>query len=50
MYPPQSDLTFHQDDGSIRAETRRHTMIFFPDGSIRITSLSAPPFEFFKNG
>ena len=36
MYPPQSDHIFPQSDGSIRAETRRHTMFFAADGSIRI--------------
>ncbi len=50
MYAPQSDLVFRLDDGSIRAETRRHTMRFFSDGSIRITGLTPPGFEFFKKG
>ena len=49
MYAPQSDLIFRLDDGSIRAETRRHIMIFFPDGSIRITGQPPAEFEFFKN-
>ena len=50
MYAPQSDFIFEQSDGNIRAETRRHVMRFFPDGSIRITLVSSPKFEFFKSG
>ena len=49
MYAPQSDYIFPLDDGSIRAETRRHIMMFFPDGSIRINETSSEKFEFFKN-
>ena len=43
MYPPQSDLIFRLADGTIRAETRRHTMFFDPDGSIRV--VPGPPGE-----
>ena len=50
MYAPQRDLIFPQNDGSIRAETRRHVMMFFPDGSIRISTESSASFEFFKSG
>lgn len=50
MYPPQNDLIFHERDGSIRAETRRHTMSFLPDGSIRITAVATGGIEFFKIG
>ena len=50
MYAPQSDLIFPQDDGSIRAETRRHIMMFSPDGSIRIIATPPAKFEFFKKG
>ncbi|MEO6786893.1 MAG: hypothetical protein ABI318_12240 [Chthoniobacteraceae bacterium] len=50
MYAPQGDFIFEQGDGSIRAETRRHVMRFFTDGSIRITLVSSAKFEFFKSG
>ncbi len=48
MYAPQSDLIFELENGIIRAETRRHVMIFFPDGSIRINGLPPAKFEYFK--
>jgi hypothetical protein len=50
MYAPQADLIFQRPEGTIRAETRRHTMFFDPDGSIRIVSGSPSEVAFSKSG
>jgi hypothetical protein len=50
MYAPQSDFIFPLDDSGIRAETRRHIMMFSADGSIRITATPPAKFEFSKKG
>jgi hypothetical protein len=49
MYPPRTDSIFAEDDG-IRAETRRHTMYFSSDGSIRIVLSRTGEVEFTKRG
>ncbi len=48
MYRPQPDRIFRSDDGHIRAETRRHTLHFSPDGSIRIIRTGSGMVEFSK--
>ena len=48
MYRPQPDRIFRSDDGYIRAETRRHTLHFSPDGAIRIIRTGSGIVEFSK--
>jgi len=39
MYPPQSDMTAHLPDGSIRARSARNWVYAYVDGTILITDL-----------
>ncbi len=50
MYAPQPDHIFVSAEGTIRAETRRHTMLLTPDGAIRITRTGSIELEFSKPG
>lgn len=50
MYPPLADYIFSEPGGSLRAETRRHTMRFAADGSIRIALRENPSIAFSKPG
>ena len=48
MYAPHPDHVFASVDGNIRAETRRHTMLFSADGAIRILRTESNALEFSK--
>ena len=48
MYRPQTDRIFRSKDGHIRAETRRHTLHFSPDGAICIIRTGSGMVEFSK--
>ena len=50
MYAPHPDHVFVSAAGTIRAETRRHTMLVSTNGAIRITRTGSNELEFSKPG
>ena len=50
MYAPHPDHVFDSAEGTIRAETRRHTMLLSSEGAIRITRTGSIELEFSKPG